>query len=326
MESLVISLRSSRWGLLGAAACLVAVVAAAAAIASPQPFAPIYPMVSPDGKQLAWVEGQTWRIWVADPDGTNAHTYGPGFAANGIGQISWTPIGMIVDSNYTLFVIRPDGTRTRITTVADQTFSVGGTRVAVDGGQAGLRATVTNLQTRKTIRIGKVAPTLSPDGARLAWTSFTAGVWVANASGHTARKIAPRGGGCLAWAPNGRSVAYLVPAGNRLELQVTPTAGGPSRTVARGLTGCNLSWSPDGTQIGLASARLVVVNLANGSVTRSPLRIGRIAGGFSWSHDSRTVYVTARPFADEAAGNNCTSLWQLDVRSLAAKALVRGCT
>jgi Tol biopolymer transport system component len=326
MESVAMSFRHSRWG-LGAVVCLVVVVAAAAAaIASTQPSEPIYPMVSPDGTQLAWVEGQTWRIWVADPDGTNAHTYGPGFAANGIGQISWTPIGMIVDSNYTLFVIRPDGTRSRITTVADQTFSVGGARVAVDGGQGGLPATVTNLHTRKTIRIGKVVPTLSPDGARLAWTSFTAGVWVANASGRDARKIAPRGGGCLAWAPNGRSVAYLVPVGNRLELQVTPTAGGPSRTVARGLTGCNLSWSPDGTQIGLESERLVFVNLANGRETRSPLRIGRIAGGFAWSHDSRTVYVTARPFADEAAGNNCTSLWQLDVRSLAAKPLVRGCT
>jgi Tol biopolymer transport system component len=282
-------------------------------------------MVSPNGKQLAWVEGQTWRIWVADLDSTRAHTYGPGFAANGIGQIAWTRTGMIVDSNYTLFVIHPGGTRTRVTTVADQTFSVGGTRVAVDGGQGGLPATVTDLRTRKTVRIGKVVPTLSPDGARLAWTSFTAGVWVANASGRNARKIAPSGGGCLAWAPSGRAVAYLVPARNRLELRVTPTAGGPTRTVARGLTGCNLSWSPDGTRIGLASARLVLVNLATGSTTRSPLTLGRIAGGFAWSHDSRTVLVTARPFAAESAGNNCTSLWQLDVRSLKAKTLVQGC-
>jgi sugar lactone lactonase YvrE len=314
--------------LLCVAAVVLGLVSGALSVSASSPynpFEPIYPTISSDGKQLAWVEGSTWRVWVGSPDGSGAHVFGPSFA-NGIGQIAWTRLGIVVDSNYTLFLLTADGKRKKIASVADQEFSTGGNRVAVGGGQGGGPLTVVDLGTRKTTRFGAGTPALSPDGRRVGWAS-TSGVWVATSSGAHAHRIAVAGG-CLAWSPNSRSLAYLTSKGNgnQLDLAVTSAAGGTTRTVAEQLTGCNLAWSPDGKAIALASARLVVVSLSNGSVRRSPTRIGRDAGGFAWSHDGKALYLAARPFADETAGNNCTSLWRLDARSLSATTLARGCS
>jgi hypothetical protein len=310
---------------LGAAVvCLLSSAFSVSASSSYTPFEPIYPTLSPDGKQLAWVEGSTWRIWVANLDGSGAHIFGPSFA-NGIGQIAWTRLGIVVDSNYTLFLLGADGKRTKIASVADQEFSTGGNRVAVGGGQSGGPATVVDLGTRKLTRFPVSNLALSSDGRRLGWAS-TSGVWIATSAGADARKVAAAGR-CLAWSANSKSLAYLTDGnGNQLDLVVWSAAGGASRTVAEHLTGCNLAWSPDGKAIALSSARLIVVSLDNRSVQRSPTTIGRDAGGFAWSHDGKALYVTARPLADEKAGNNCTTLWRLDIRSLSGTRLVRGCS
>ncbi len=305
--------------------CLLSGALSVSASSSYEALEPVYPTISPDGKQLAWVEGSTWRVWVASPDGSGAHVFGPSFA-NGIGQIAWTRLGIVVDSNYTLFLLTADGKRKKIATVADQEFSIGGIAWRwAEGRRRPAYSRGSRYTQSDTVRGGQ-HPALSPDGRRVGWASAS-GVWVATSSGADARKIGAAGG-CLAWSPNGRSLAYLVSKenGNRSDLVVASAVGGTSRTVAEHLTGCNLAWSPDGKAIALASARLIVVNLGTGSVRRSPLRIGREAGGVAWSHDGKALYLTARPFADETAGNNCTSLWRLDTRTLSGTTLARGCS
>jgi Tol biopolymer transport system component len=286
-------------------------------------YEPIYPMVSPDGSRIAWVEGATWRIWVANADGTSAHVFGPSFA-NGIGQVSWTPHGMVVDSNYTLFLLSATGKRTKLSVVGDQFFSVGGTRAAVGSGQGTGQVTVVDLLTRKVTRVGSPTgangdPSVSPDGRRVAWGG-SGGVWVAPTVGGVAHELAP-GGACPAWSPDGRSVAFIRGG----ELEVIAAAGGASRLLAARAGGCEtFVWAPNSKSIAFAPQRVAIVDVASKRVTRSP-SLGRVTGGLVWSRDGFEVYATARPLADEQAHDNCTNLWQLQAKSLTGRILVRGC-
>jgi hypothetical protein len=289
---------------------------------------PLYPMVSPNGSQLAWVEGSTWRIWVANTDGTGAHVFGSSFAQAGIGQIAWTPQGMVVDSNYTLFLLSATGKRTKLSLVGDQLFSVGGTRAASGSGQGSGPITVVGLLTRKVTRVGSPAvgngePSLSPDGRRVAWAG-PGGVSIAPASGGGVRELVS-GGSCPLWSPDGRSIAYLTLARNGQDLHVIAAAGGSSRLLATRAGRCGtLVWSRDSKRIAFAPQRIVIVDVASKRLTRSP-GLGRVVGGLAWSRDGSDLYATSRPLADEQALDNCTNLWQLDAATLTGRVAVRGC-
>jgi Tol biopolymer transport system component len=306
------------------AVALVCVTSGAAATGSE----PIYPMVSPDGSKIAWVEGATWRIWVANADGAGARLFGPSFAQSGIGQISWTAHGMVVDSNYTLFLLSAMGKRPKLTVVGDQSFSIGGTRAASGSGQGAGPLTVTDLLTRKVTRIGSPAeannePSLSPDGRRVAWAG-PGGLWVAPAAGGAAKELVP-GGSCPAWSPDGRSIAFLT-LGNRGEdLHVIGAAGGPSRLLAARAGGCEtFVWAPNSKSIAFTPQRVAIVDVASKRVMRSP-GLGRIAGGLAWSRNGSDLYASVRPLSDEQAHDNCTNLWQLQAKSVTGRILVRGC-
>ena len=284
---------------------------------------PIFPMVSPTGAQLAWVEGSTWRIWIAHADGSGARVFGPAWP-QGIGQIAWTRRGMIVDSNYTLFRLSTAGKRTKLAVVGDQFFSVGATRAAVGSGQGSGPVTVVDLLTRKVTRIGSPTvangePSLAPDGRRLAWGG-PGGIWVGPSSGGPAQLLI-RNGACPSWSPNGRSIAYL----ERGDLHVVASGGGPGRKLVARAGGCGtFAWSPDSKTIAFTPQRIDTVSIATARVTKSP-PLGRVAGGLVWGRDGSELYVTTRPVADEQALNNCTNLWRLDARTLRGRVLVRGC-
>jgi Tol biopolymer transport system component len=308
------------------AVALVCVAHGAAATGSE----PIYPMVSPDGAKIAWVEGATWRIWVANADGTGAHVFGPSFAQNGIGQITWTSHGMVVNSNYTLFVLALTGKRTKLSIVGDQAFSVGGTRAAVGSGQGTGPITVVDLLTGKVSRIGSPTaangnPSLSPDGRRIVWGA-SGGLWTARTDGGAMHQLAA-GGSCPQWSPDGRSIAYLSFPND--ELRVIPAIGGRVRVLAKRAGGCNTPgapmWSPDSSRVAFEPGGLATVNVKTGRALHSAQSLGRIAGGFAWSRDGSALIASARPAAQEAAHDNCTNLWQLDTKNLTGRAVVRGC-
>lgn len=291
---------------------------------------PLYPMVSPDGDKIAWVEGANSRIWVANPDGTGAHVFGPSFAQNGIGQIAWTRYGMVVDSNFTLFRLSTTGKRTKLSVVGDQFFSVGGTRAAVGSGHGTGPIKVIDLLTRNVTRVGSPAqfnsePSLSSDGRRVAWWAGpSGGVSVAPVAGGAARLLVA-GGSCPLWSPNGLSIAYLTLGNRGQDLHVVGAAGGKSKLLATRAGGCGtFIWSPDSTTIAFTPQRIATVNIATKRVTRSP-GLGRVVGGLAWSRDGSQLYAPARPLANEKALNNCTNLWQFDAKSLTGRVILRGC-
>src|SRR3954468_5294194 len=85
-----------------ALALLVALAATGTAGAGGETLSLMYPVASPDGSQIAWVEGFSSKIWESAPDGTGAHLFAPAPTTEGISDMHWTRRGLVVDSNFTL--------------------------------------------------------------------------------------------------------------------------------------------------------------------------------------------------------------------------------
>ena len=119
----------------------------------------------------------------------------------------------------------------------------------------------------------------------LTFTRYTStdepSVWLAEADGSHARRVVA-GAYSPKLSPDGRRLAYLVPADDRNSppsLFVREIAGGRPRRVGRAF---GYGWSPDGTRVaaqGLHS--LVLFDLRSGE-TRTLVR-GRLVGGFSFA-------------------------------------------
>jgi hypothetical protein len=130
-----------------------------------------------------------------------------------------------------------------------------------------------------------------PDGAGLAFTRYTSAddssVWVADADGSDAREIAADAYGGLL-SPDGRQLAYLVPAGDPDALPslfVRDVAGDEPRLLG---TAFQYAWSPDGTQ--LAARNLSALFLFDvTSRKRRTLVNGKRVAGFSFAPDGHAV-------------------------------------
>ena len=298
-----------------------------------QVFEPILPTVSPGGTQIAWVEGATSRVIVARPDGSGAHAVGPTVERGGVSQVTWIGTGIVVDSDFTLFLLTPDGRRSKLGPASDLAFSVGGSHLASGspgcGGCVGPILLV-DMRTGKISRLGspKLAnsePALSPDGRRVTWAG-PGGLWIAPVSGGTPRKLVVAGS-CPQWSPDGRWIAYLGP---NARLEIVPATGGRSRLLATHVSGCNVpgapAWSPDSTRIAFEQGDgLAIASTSAGAVVQRSAGLGRVAGGFAWSADGSGLYASVRPTAEEAARDNCTALWLLDPDTLRGTRILNGC-
>jgi len=101
---------------------------------------------------------------------------------------------------------------------------------------------------------GDLDPVLSPDGARLVFTSSRSGnrlVWTARPDGSDARPLT--GGGALdarpAFSPDGRQIAFVSERSGRRGIWVVDSDGGAPRKVIDAETTGGLTWSRDGTRI-----------------------------------------------------------------------------
>ena len=276
---------------------------------------PATPVVSPDGTRLAWVDQLTSQIWESAPDGSGAAVVGHAPTGEGVSALAWTDDGLVVDSNFTLFLLRSAGGPKQLGP-AGFFFSAGGGRVASGPERGPGPIVVTNVRTRGQVRLGlkrtnNSNAALSPDGSRVAWNA-EGSVWVARVGGVPRRLAADAG--CPSWSTDGRSIAFL--RIRRNELRVIPATGGRSRLVLAKAGGCNeIAWSPDARRLAIANGiRLVSVDLATGAAVRSPLRFG----AFAWSHDGTRIYATR--YRD-----GCGDLLGLDPRTLKGGILVRGC-
>jgi Tol biopolymer transport system component len=320
-------------GMLAAAS-----VAAAPGVASAVfTYEPVFPAVSPDARHIAWVDiagvGGADRVFVARPDGHGARGVGPRWP-NWINAIAWTRAGIVVDSNFRLSLLSRTGRVTRIGPAGDLSFSVGGSRVA--SGTAGCGQgtcagplVVIDIHSKKQWRLGRadqanVEPALSPNGKQVAWAGPD-GILVSAVSGGSPHMLVV-GGSCPQWSPDGHSLAYL---SRKDSLQVIPISGGASQTLFKRAGGCSpgaRTWSPDSKRIVFEPGkRLAIVNVSTHRVLLDSPKLGRIVGGFAWTAGGSRLYVSVRPWPEEAAQSDCTALWLLHTTTLRGKRLLNGC-
>ncbi|HEY0020617.1 MAG TPA: hypothetical protein VGC13_30235 [Longimicrobium sp.] len=149
----------------------------------------------------------------------------------------------------------------------------------------------------------ETAPSLSPDGQRLAYATGSGAtkVWTAQASGAGAAQAAPGFGFAgspetsPAWAPTGNRLAFVGAARGGADLYTLTPGGAPVLLAPHARPDIDPAWSPDGARIAFASTRdgdlgLYLVNVADGAVTRLSTRAGDEAEP-TWTADGRLVYV-----------------------------------
>ncbi len=290
----------------------------------------VAPAWSPDGASIAWVSAGRLgsQVWTSAADGTSPRTLGPVY--DGIAQLAWTSSGIVLDSNSKLYLLRPDGSSTKLGAALDQTFSIDGHGRKVASGVPGCpscrgQVQILDVGTKKITRVGLAAeandvPSLSPDGKQVAYGRRACapkggvcgtwrGVWVAPVTGGTGRRLAVDGH-CPVWSGDGKSIAYLTRGG---DLRVIPARGGTSALLAKGVV-CTSSylpsWSADAKQLAFV-AHDNTLAIADARTHKIVARTPRTAGavvGLDWSPDGSSLVVTARP----AGVGTCASLWHVD--------------
>lgn len=290
------------------------------------------PAWSPDGTKVAWANlpftggGESEaEIWTANADGTGAAPLLKGFR-NGLFQVVWTQSNtLLFDANFQVFRATPNGRYHFVLPSTGSTFTTAarGDRVASVCDRCNGPIMLATVATGKRVELVAGAdPTLSPDGARIAFSRN--GLWVERTNGTSLRRI-DRSGSCPTWSPAGNLIAYTAPEKSGLVLRVIAPDGSRRRVLlTAGALVCSvplsLAWSPDGTRIAYATpgwGPLVVLDVASRRTTT--VTAFASVTGVAWSPDGTRLLVTARP-RDTA----CSSLWLVGADGTGA-ALVRHC-
>jgi Tol biopolymer transport system component len=151
-------------------------------------------------------------------------------------------------------------------------------------------------------------PSLSRDGTRLAFTSYTTGVpkvWVARHDGTGARRLAPAFGfdgaieGWPAWSPDSRYLSLMSTDPGAASLYRIDSAGTTPVPLIDTLTAFQPAWSPAGDRIVFAgvppgeSASLFVMPAAGGAAVRLTHGADGSASSPVWLPDGRIVYLAS---------------------------------
>ncbi|MEU9304788.1 protein kinase [Streptomyces sp. NPDC048269] len=157
-------------------------------------------------------------------------------------------------------------------------------------------------------------PQWSPDRTSFAFTRTTSdgpAVWIADADGSNARRIASITGGRVSWSPDGSRLAVLRTKDGVQQLFVVSVADGAARQLTSGVGQVeDPAWSPDGKRIAVClqtepgNWQIHVVDPA--APDRAPQQVTRLphpALDPVWSPDSTTFAYTAGTYGTGTQGD-----------------------
>ena len=148
-----------------------------------------------------------------------------------------------------------------------------------------------------------LAPTWSPDGRHLVFTSFLRGtpaLYLLTPSEGYLKLLWDKGGvnSSAAFSPNGKTIAFASSVDGNVDIWVIPTSGGAGRrlTTAKAID-TQPTWAPNGRQIAFTSARSGSPQIYQMDIDGTNVRRLSFGGGF---HDEAT-------FSDDGMRIVCTT-------------------
>lgn len=113
-----------------------------------------------------------------------------------------------------------------------------------------------------------IAPAVSPDGKRIAFSRGEVGIFTMNADGTGLRRLTINGRDSFpTWSPDGKSIAFARPRGSKWRLVVVPSGGGKPKELSQAPPVGRPSWTGAGLLVP-SGADLLKVDPASGRVLK----------------------------------------------------------
>ncbi len=218
-----------------------------------------YPAISPDGSRVAFTrdEDSDHALYVMGIDGSNLRRLSSSFV--GVSEPAWSP----------------DGSKIAYVRGYDTTYG-GHANITTCGSEIYVIDVFSHKQTNMTQGAGGTDPAWSPDGTRIAFSSFRGGnheIYTMTSSGNEVKRLTDTGGAEAdpAWSPDGTRIAYTAhltegmfycgfmstgrPGGSQFDERPSVyvmLADGSNQTQLEAASGGREpTWSPDGAWLAL---------------------------------------------------------------------------